>query len=53
LEDFDRAIALAAEGQVDLKPMITTVLPLDEGVNGFRIAQNATSLKVVFEAPAT
>jgi (R,R)-butanediol dehydrogenase/meso-butanediol dehydrogenase/diacetyl reductase len=52
LEDFDRAITLAAEGQLDLKPMITTVLPLDEGANGFHIAQNATSLKVIFEAQA-
>jgi 2-desacetyl-2-hydroxyethyl bacteriochlorophyllide A dehydrogenase len=52
LEDFDRAVSLAAEGRVDLKPMITTVLPLDEGVNGFRVAANATSLKVVFEAEA-
>jgi (R,R)-butanediol dehydrogenase/meso-butanediol dehydrogenase/diacetyl reductase len=50
LEDFDRAIALAAERQVDLKPVITTVLPLDEGVDGFRIAANAASLKVIFEA---
>jgi len=48
LEDFDRAIHLAAEGRVDLKPMITTVLPLDEGVNGFRTAADATSLKVIF-----
>ena len=52
LGDFDRAIALAAEGQVDLKPMITTVLPLDEGVDGFHIAANAASLKVIFEAEA-
>jgi (R,R)-butanediol dehydrogenase/meso-butanediol dehydrogenase/diacetyl reductase len=52
LEDFDRAIGLAAKGQVDLKPIITTVLPLDEGVNGFRVAANATSLKVIFEAGA-
>jgi (R,R)-butanediol dehydrogenase/meso-butanediol dehydrogenase/diacetyl reductase len=52
LEDFDRAIALAAEGQVDLKPMITTVLPLDEGIEGFHVAANATSLKVIFEAGA-
>jgi 2-desacetyl-2-hydroxyethyl bacteriochlorophyllide A dehydrogenase len=52
LEDFDRAVSLAAEGRVDLKPMITTVLPLDEGVNGFRIAANAKSLKVIFEAGA-
>jgi 2-desacetyl-2-hydroxyethyl bacteriochlorophyllide A dehydrogenase len=50
LEDFDRAIALAAGGQVDLKPMITTVLPLDEGADGFHIAANAASLKVIFEA---
>ena len=48
LEDFDRAIRLAAEGRVDLKPMITTVLPLDEGVDGFRFAADATSLKVIF-----
>lgn len=52
VEDFDRAIALAAEGRIDLKPMITTMLPLDEGVNGFHLAANATSLKVVFEAGA-
>jgi 2-desacetyl-2-hydroxyethyl bacteriochlorophyllide A dehydrogenase len=52
LEDFDRAIALAAEGHVDLKPMITTVLPLDEGVDGFHVAANAASLKVIFEAEA-
>jgi threonine dehydrogenase-like Zn-dependent dehydrogenase len=48
LEDFDRAIRLAAEGRVDLKPMISTVLPLDEGVDGFRFAADATSLKVIF-----
>jgi (R,R)-butanediol dehydrogenase/meso-butanediol dehydrogenase/diacetyl reductase len=53
LEDFDRAIGLATEGQVDLKPMVTSVLALDEAIDGFRIAQNATSLKVIFEAAAS
>ena len=52
LEDFDRAISLAAEPGVNLKSLITTVLPLNEAVTGFRTAQNATSLKVIFEASA-
>jgi 2-desacetyl-2-hydroxyethyl bacteriochlorophyllide A dehydrogenase len=47
--DFRRAISLAASRRFDLEALITDVLPLDQGVYGFESAQNATSLKVLFE----
>jgi (R,R)-butanediol dehydrogenase/meso-butanediol dehydrogenase/diacetyl reductase len=48
-EDFRRTISLAAEQRFDLNPLVSHVLPLDEGVDGFASAQNATSLKVLFK----
>jgi (R,R)-butanediol dehydrogenase/meso-butanediol dehydrogenase/diacetyl reductase len=49
LEDFRRAIRLAADGRFDLQPVVTHLLPLDHGVDGFAAAHNATTLKVMFE----
>lgn len=48
-EDFRRAISLAAEKRFDLGPLVTHVVPLDEGESAFASARNATSLKVLFE----
>lgn len=48
-EDFRRAIQLAAGGRFDLKSVVTCVLPLDKGVDGFASAKDATTLKVLFE----
>ena len=48
-EDFRRAIDLSGNGVFDLQPLVTNVMPLANGAEGFEIAQNATSLKVLFE----
>jgi 2-desacetyl-2-hydroxyethyl bacteriochlorophyllide A dehydrogenase len=49
IEDFRRAIRLTADGRFDLQPMVTHLIPLDNGVDGFESAHNATTLKVMFE----
>jgi 2-desacetyl-2-hydroxyethyl bacteriochlorophyllide A dehydrogenase len=48
-EDFRRSISLLAKGVFNLQPLVTDVMPLDQGADGFATAQNATSLKVMFE----
>ncbi len=48
-EDFRMTISLAGAERFDLGPLVSTVLPLDQGVEGFTAAKNATSLKVLFE----
>lgn len=49
LEDFERAINLAADRRLDLKSVPVQLFPLTEAVNGFQSAQSGTSLKVIFE----
>ena len=38
--NFETAIGLAAAGKVDLKSMVTHVLPMDDAIRAFDIAQN-------------
>ena len=47
--DFKRAINLIAEHKVDVKPLITNVLPLDEAKKGFELLHGKTDrvLKVL------
>jgi (R,R)-butanediol dehydrogenase/meso-butanediol dehydrogenase/diacetyl reductase len=46
--NFETAIDLATRGKVDLKPLITHVLPMREALRGFDIAQNdAQACKVL------
>lgn len=49
MEDFERAINLAADRRLDLKSVPVQLFPLTEAVNGFQSAQSGTSLKVIFE----
>jgi (R,R)-butanediol dehydrogenase/meso-butanediol dehydrogenase/diacetyl reductase len=48
-EDFRMTISLAADGKFDLGPLVSDVLPIVAGVEGFGSAKNATSLKILFE----
>jgi 2-desacetyl-2-hydroxyethyl bacteriochlorophyllide A dehydrogenase len=50
MEDFERAVDLAAGGRLDLKSVPVQLIPLTEAVNGFQSAQSGASLKVLFEA---
>lgn len=38
---FPKAIELVAKGQVDLKPLITDVFPMEEALKAFDLAQNS------------
>jgi (R,R)-butanediol dehydrogenase/meso-butanediol dehydrogenase/diacetyl reductase len=49
MEDFERAVDLAAGGRLDLKSVPVQLIPLTEAVNGFQSAQSGASLKVLFE----
>jgi 2-desacetyl-2-hydroxyethyl bacteriochlorophyllide A dehydrogenase len=49
VEDFERAVNLAANRRLDLKTMPIRLIPLAEAVSGFESAQSGTSLKVIFE----
>ena len=48
-QDFAAAIQLAASGQLPLEDCISHVLPLSSGSEAFVAAENAASLKVLFE----
>jgi len=39
-EDFDRAIALVASGQIDLEPIVTHHFPLDDIQKGFEFIES-------------
>ena len=49
LEDYYRAISLAAQKKVDLRLLSDNVWPLAEAAAGFRAAQAGTALKVIFQ----
>lgn len=46
---WERAIALAAQGRIRTKPLISDILPLSEWERGFRRFEAKEALKVVFE----
>jgi threonine dehydrogenase-like Zn-dependent dehydrogenase len=46
---FAKAIALLASGRLDLTPLITRVLPLDQGLEAVEIAQAKGTLKVILK----
>ena len=51
---YDRAIALIAEGKVDLKPLISATVPFDESVKAFDRAVEAreTDVTIQIEMPS-
>ena len=49
MEDFERAVNLAADRRLDLKSVPVQLIPLTEAINGFQSAQSGASLKVIFE----
>jgi len=46
---WEKAIAMAGQGRIKARPLITDVLPLSEWERGFRRFQNKEALKVIFE----
>jgi L-iditol 2-dehydrogenase len=50
---WERAIALAAQGLIKAKPLITDILPLSEWERGFRRFEEREALKVIFEPQRT
>jgi L-iditol 2-dehydrogenase len=48
-EAWEKAIALAAEGAIKAKPLITDVLPLSQWETGFRRFEERKAIKVIFE----
>jgi 2-desacetyl-2-hydroxyethyl bacteriochlorophyllide A dehydrogenase len=46
--DYERAIQLAKSGRIQLKPLISDVLPLTEWQKGFDMALNKQACKVIF-----
>lgn len=48
---WDRAIALVASGRLELDPIVTHVLPLENAVEGFEAMVNRKALKAVLEFP--
>jgi L-iditol 2-dehydrogenase len=48
-EAWEKAIALAAEGAIKAKPLITDVLPLSQWEMGFRRFEERKAIKVIFE----
>jgi threonine dehydrogenase-like Zn-dependent dehydrogenase len=48
--DFDRAIRIAASGQIDLKAMVTDILPLKDATQGFeKMRQGGEVMKVLLD----
>ncbi len=48
--DFDRAIRVAASGALDLKAMVTDILPLKDAAQGFeKMRQGGTVMKVLLD----
>jgi len=46
--DYERAIQLTKAGRIELKPLITDVLPLTEWQKGFDLALSKRACKVIF-----
>ena len=46
---WEAAIALCSQGQVQVRPLVTDLLPLDEWEEGFRKFESGEAIKVVFE----
>jgi L-iditol 2-dehydrogenase len=46
--DYERAIQLTKSGRIQLKPLITSVLPITEWQKGFDMALNKQACKVIF-----
>jgi threonine dehydrogenase-like Zn-dependent dehydrogenase len=52
-EAWERAIALAAQGLIQARPLVTDTLPLSEWETGFRRFAEGRALKVIFEPQRT
>lgn len=46
--DYERAIQLAETGRIQLKPLVTDILPLTEWKKGFELALSKKACKVIF-----
>lgn len=47
--EFKRALDLVSSGRVNLKPLITKLVPLQEGLSGFSEAQKVENLRVMIK----
>lgn len=46
--DFDRVLALMADGRLDVGPIVSEVLPLRDATRGFELLRTKQALKVLF-----
>ena len=49
LKSWDTCINILSSGKIDLKPLITQRLPLDEAERGFELFQQRKGLKILFK----
>lgn len=47
--DFDRVLALMAARRLDVRPLVSEVLPLAEAARGFELLRSRQALKVLFK----
>jgi threonine 3-dehydrogenase len=50
--DFDRVLALMAEGRLDVGPLVSEVLPLGDAVRGFELLRTKQAFKVLLRPEA-
>ena len=50
--DFDRVLALMASRQLDVRPLISEVLPLDDAPRGFELLRRKEAFKVLLRGAA-
>ena len=47
--DFEKALGLISEGRINVRPLITTVLPLYSIGEGFEASANQRAIKVILK----
>jgi threonine 3-dehydrogenase len=50
--DFDRVLALMADRRLDVRPLVSEILPLAEAVRGFELLRTKQAFKVLFRPEA-
>jgi 2-desacetyl-2-hydroxyethyl bacteriochlorophyllide A dehydrogenase len=49
IQDYEKGVSLAAAGELDLEPLVTHVLGLDDAPEAFGLVHDPTALKVTME----
>ncbi len=50
--DFDRVLALMADRRLDVRPLVSEILPLTDAVRGFELLRTKQAFKVLFRPEA-